>query len=219
MIDTSMSAMAYNHFLNLDSIEDRIIYYLISPYNKTEKELEQVHTIWKILYYNDVDALSKPLPKYSDITKLIYNDCGEQAGYRIFRSPRLEDGWVEECSMLKIYVDSIVPTDHLRSIVNIGIDVVVNTKIINLRIPEDQQQDIWIDEIDGTPIKTQTKSRVTALTAAILHLLNGAEVAGVGKVVFSRQQSIYNQSQYGLWNQRAFEGMKTVVGVGMSGVY
>lgn len=219
MIDNSMSAMAYNHFLNLDSIEDRIIYYLISPYNKTEEELKQVHNIWKILYYNDTDALSKPLPKYSDITKLIYNDCGEQAGYRIFRSPRLEDGWTEECSMIKVYVDTIVPTDHLRAVVNIGIDVVVNTKIINLRLPEELQEDIWIDEVEGTAVRVQTKSRVTMLTAAILHLLNGAEVAGVGKVVFSRQHSIYNQSQYGLWNQRAFEGMKTVMGVTMSGVY
>ena len=58
----------------LDSIEDRIIYYLLSPTNKTPQELEQVHNIWRLLYYNDIDALSNPLPKYSDIIKLIYND-------------------------------------------------------------------------------------------------------------------------------------------------
>jgi hypothetical protein len=34
MIDSSMSGMAYNRFDNLDSIEDRIIYYLLSPTNK-----------------------------------------------------------------------------------------------------------------------------------------------------------------------------------------
>jgi hypothetical protein len=60
----------------LDSIEDRIIYYLLSPVNKTPTELEQVHNIWRLLYYNDIDALSKPLPKYSDVIKLIYNDNG-----------------------------------------------------------------------------------------------------------------------------------------------
>ena len=218
MIDNIMSAMNYNRFVNLDSIEDRIIYYLISPYNKTEEELEWVHNIWRILYYNDVDALSKPLPKYSDITKLIYNDQGEQSGYRIFRSPRLEDGWVEECSMIKIYIDNITPIDHIRSVIDVGIDVVVNTKIINLKIPEDQQTDTWIGEVDGVPIKVQTKSRVSVLVKSILALLNGAEVAGVGKMVFSRQLSNRNQSQYGLWNQKAFEGMKTVFGVIMSGV-
>ena len=36
-----------------------------------------------------------------------------------------------------VYIDSIIPTDHLRSIVNIGIDVVVNTKIINVKVPDD----------------------------------------------------------------------------------
>lgn len=71
MIDTSMSGMAYNRFSNLESIEDRIIYYLLSPTNKTQDELYWVHTIWKILMYDDIDALNKPLPKYSDVIKLI----------------------------------------------------------------------------------------------------------------------------------------------------
>lgn len=217
MIDSSMSGMAYNRFDNLDSIEDRIIYYLLSPVNKTEAELEQVHNIWRLLYYNDIDALSKPLPKYSDIIKLIYNDNDSQAGYRIFRSPRLEDGWEEQCSMLKIYIDSIIPADHLRSVVNVGIDVVVNTKIINVRVP-DEQINVMIDEVDGVPVRIQSKSRVSILCKAVLSLLNGAEVAGVGKLIFSRQHSIYNQSQYGIWNNRNFEGIKNVIGVSMSGV-
>lgn len=217
MIDNSMSSMAYNRFDNLDSIEDRIIYFLLSPNNKTKEELKQVHNIWRILYYNDLDALNKPLPKYSDITKLIYNGNGTQDNYRIFRSPRLEDGWSEECSMLKVYVDSIVPVDHLRSVVNIGIDVLVNTKIINLRVPDDEIN-VVVDEVDGDPVKIQTKSRVTTLTKAILSLCNGAEVAGVGRMIYSRQLSIFNESQYGLWNNRNFEGIKNVIGVSMSGV-
>ena len=221
MIDYSASGMAYNRFDNLDSIEDRIIYYLLSPKNKTEDELKQVHTIWRILYYNDEDALiddeKHPLPKYSDVVKLIYNDNHTQSGYRIFRSPRLEDGWEEECSMLKIYIDSIVPTNRMIAIVNVGIDVVVNTKIINLTVP-DEDINVIIDDVDGIPVRVQTKSRVSVLTKAILRLCNGADVAGVGKLFFSREQSIYNRAQYGIWNNRNFEGMKIVIGVSMSGV-
>ena len=52
----------------------------------------------------------------------------------------------------------------------------------------------------------------------MLSLLNGADVAGVGRMIFSRQHSIYNQSQYGIWNNRNFEGIKNVIGVSMSGV-
>ena len=217
MIDRSISGNDYNRLQNLDGIEDRLIYYLLSPKNKTELELEQVHNIWRILYYNDTDALKKPLPSYSQVAKLIYNDNGAQNGYRIFRSPRMEDGWTEECSMIKVYVDSIIPVNHLRSIVNVGIDVVVNTKIINLSVPQDSI-DVYIDEIEGIPVSVKTKSRVTVLTQAVISLLNGAEVAGVGKMIFSREQSIFNQAQYGIWNNRNYEGIKIVMGVSMSGV-
>ena len=77
---------------------------------------------------------------------------------------------------------------------------------------------VTYDEIDGEYLKVQTTSRVTALTKAILSLLNGADVQGVGRMIFSREQSIYNQSQYGLWNNRNFEGIKSVIGVTISGV-
>lgn len=217
MIDRSISGNDYNRLQNLDGIEDRLIYYLLSPKNKTELELEQVHNIWRILYYNDTDALKKPLPSYSQVVKLIYNDNGAQNGYRIFRSPRMEDGWTEECSMIKVYIDSIIPVNHLRAIVNVGVDVVVNTKIINLSVPQDSI-DVYIDEIEGIPVSVKTKSRVTVLTQAVISLLNGAEVAGVGKMIFSREQSIFNQAQYGIWNNRNYEGIKIVMGVSMSGV-
>lgn len=217
MIDRSISGNDYNRLQNLDGIEDRLIYYLLSPKNKTELELEQVHNIWRILYYNDTDALKKPLPSYFQVVKLIYNDNGAQNGYRIFRSPRMEDGWTEECSMIKVYIDSIIPVNHLRAIVNVGVDVVVNTKIINLSVPQDSI-DVYIDEIEGIPVSVKTKSRVTVLTQAVISLLNGAEVAGVGKMIFSREQSIFNQAQYGIWNNRNYEGIKIVMGVSMSGV-
>ena len=214
MIDRSISGNDYNRLQNLDGIEDRLIYYLLSPKNKTELELEQVHNIWRILYYNDTDALKKPLPSYSQV---VNNDNGAQNGYRIFRSPRMEDGWTEECSMIKVYIDSIIPVNHLRAIVNVGVDVVVNTKIINLSVPQDSI-DVYIDEIEGIPVSVKTKSRVTVLTQAVISLLNGAEVAGVGKMIFSREQSIFNQAQYGIWNNRNYEGIKIVMGVSMSGV-
>jgi len=48
----------FNRFINLDSIEDRIINYLISS-NTVE-----ANRIWKVLKYSDVDALLK-----ADLTK------------------------------------------------------------------------------------------------------------------------------------------------------
>ena len=40
MIDSSYAPSAFNRFVNLDGVEDRIIYYLLSPNKKTLEELE-----------------------------------------------------------------------------------------------------------------------------------------------------------------------------------
>lgn len=161
------------------------------------------------------------------IYNLIYNDDGDisQSMKRVFRSPRLEDGIDTQCTMLKVYVDSIIPTDHLKAIVNVGIDVVVNTKIINVAVSSDDN-DVYIYdttmEINGSEVPytvtVGTRSRVTTMVQAVIALLNGAAVQGVGKMIFSRNLNINNRSQYGIWNNRNFEGMKTVMGVYMSGV-
>lgn len=157
------------------------------------------------------------------IGDLIYNDCDydSQTDKRVFRSPRLDDMFNSQCSMLKIYADTIIPNNHILGDVNIGIDAVVNTKIINVRASENSPNGFIYVADKGTPnehiVKVSTKSRVTVLTQSVISLLNGASVQGVGKMVFSRQLSIYNKAQYGLWNHRDFEGIKLVMGVNMSG--
>jgi len=158
------------------------------------------------------------------VGNLIYNDCDydNQANKRVFRTPRLSDAFDVQCSLLKIYVDSIIPEDHLKAITNVGIDVVVNTKIINVSVSENEPNTYIYKAYSqsGEPyvLPVQTKSRVTTLLQAILALLNGAAVQGVGKMIFSKNMSIYNKAQYGLWNNRDFEGIKLVMGVYMSGV-
>lgn len=215
--DADVAQNAYNRFTNLDGIEDRIIYYLISPTNKTNEQLKQVHNIWKLLVYDDIDALNKPLPKYSDVIKLIDNSNNEQTDKRIFRTPHLEDAWLVQCSMLKIYVDSIIPQNRLLSVVNIGIDIVTHTKIINVRVPDNDDSTI-IDEVDGIQVKIETKSRISVLTRAVLSLLNGQDIAGVGQMQFTSELSRYNQARYSIWNNRAYEGIKLCIGCQMSGV-
>ena len=220
MIDDSFAPSKYNRFDHLDEIEDRVIYYLISmSQKKTEADKKQTEIIWKLLCYgDDYDALNMELPSYQQVRSLISDDSDveTQNEKRIFRSPHFDDAWASRGALIKIYIDSIIPIDRIKSIVNVGVDVVVNTNIINLEIPENEAG--IIDEIDGEYLKVQTTSRVTALTKAILSLLNGADVQGVGRMIFSREQSIYNQSQYGLWNNRNFEGIKSVIGVTISGV-
>lgn len=208
---------AYNRFSTLDEAEDRIIYYLLSPNNKTKEELEETHKIWRLLYYNDVEALNKPLPNYFDIIKLISNDGVIQSEKRIFRSPHQEEAFVEQCTLIKIYIDNIIPQNAYISQVNYGIDVICHNKIIDVKVNENDPS-VIIDTVDGIDIKVATKSRITILVKAVLSLLNGADIAGVGQLQFNAENFRYNQAQYAIWNNRNFEGMKIVIGAMQSGL-
>lgn len=209
--------VAFNRFTNLDSIEDRIIYYLLSPNNKKPQELEQTHIIWKLLMYNDLEALNKPTPRYQDVVKLIANDNISQTDKRIFRDLHLEDGWIEQCSLLKIYIDQVIPQNRAMANVLVGIDIITHNKITNVRVPQDDKT-TWIDEVDGMPVRIETKNRTSVLMKAVLSLLNGAEVAGVGQLVFDPKLSRFIKAESGLWNNRNFGGVKIVMGTLMSGV-
>ena len=208
---------AFNKFSNLDSIQDRIIYYLLSPIGKTEKQLKYVHTLWKLLYYNDIDALNNPLPSYANVKALISNSTTEETPYRIFRSPYLSEGWTEECSLIKIYIDGIVPVNHLIANVFIGIDVLCHSKLINVRVSEDDD-DTLLDCFDGTEIKIEYKSRVDVMVKAILYLLNGETIQGIGKLQFNHELGNYSQGRYALWSHKNYEGFKLVLASQMSGV-
>lgn len=217
MIDASYAPSAFNRFVNLDGVEDRIIYYLLSPNKKTKEEIEQTHIIWKLLYYNDADALNRELPTYQQITSLICADDITQSDKRIFRSPHFEDAWTTECTILKIYLDQIIPTDRYKAVVNFGVDIITHNKCININPLEDERV-YPVDTVEGVDIPITQKSRITTLLKAVLYLLNGALVQGVGNLEFSTMMSRFQQAQYGIWNNRNFEGVKVVLGCYMSGV-
>jgi hypothetical protein len=209
----------YNRFYNLDSIEDRIIYYLISPVNKTDEQLKYVHQIWKLLKYDDIDALNKDLPTYSEIIKLICNNDIEENCYRIFRSPYFSEAWTQECSLIRVYIDSIVPRTHLTATVYIGIDVITHTKLINTKIADDDDSSL-IEYYNGEPIKIKMKNRVDILVKSILYLLNGVTIQQLGELQFNQGGNLGNlaQARYAIWNHRNYLGCKIVFASSISGV-
>lgn len=217
MFDNTNAPIVRNRLATLNGIEDRIIYYLLSPNNKTEEELKATHTIWKLLMYNTGDALNKKLPTYKKVTSLIANDDITQADKRIFRSPHFEDAFLTEATLLKVYIDSIIPSDPYKAVVNVGIDIITHNKCINIAADEEDKGPP-IDIVDGVEYYVGTKSRISVLTQAIISLLNGANIQGVGLMEFSGQMNRFQQAQYGIWNNRNFEGIKVVMGCWMSGV-
>lgn len=213
--------VAYNRFTNLDGIEDKIIFYLISEKNKSPQELKLVHTLWRLLFYSDKGCLIEdeehPLPTYKQIAQLIDNDGVHQEQKRIFRYPYVDDSFGVECSMLRIYIDKISPTNHLISSVNIGIEVITNTKIVNIMNNLYDENDEFNNPTEQYPLITY-KNRCTIMLKTILALLNGKDIAGVGKVQFNKQANTFSETNLNIWNTKSFFGYQTYMSCLMSGV-
>lgn len=221
-----VTKQAFNRFVFLDGIEDRIIYYLLSERNKDKEQLEMTYTLWKVLFYDTPDCLNLPLPSYKDdIVPLIYNGgtfdgsdiSSKQNNKKIFRSPHQEEAWIQEGSLMRIYVDSIVPVNDYTATLNIGIDTLVHNRIIDIKAEENSRNIVDILP-DGTEIFVSMKNRLTVMLRCILGLLNGAHVQGVGLLKYNQELSKMSQSRYALWNNRNFGGYKTIISTQISGV-
>lgn len=201
----------FNKFVNLDSIEDRIINHLI------KSETEYANRIWKILKYPDSKALLYPNLTQEEKSKLVDDDSAEQTSKRVFRYPFIEDAFTVECSLLRIYIDSVIPIDHLKSIVNIGFDAVTHNKINNLY--NDSADDLENPE-QYRPIESEIimKSRKSVFLKNILAEFNGVNVEGVGYLQFTRETSTFSQAKLGLFNNRDYTGYKIIIPCIQSGV-
>lgn len=202
----------FNRFVNLDSIEERIINYLM---NSKDVDAER---LWKLLRYNDINALNYDNLTREEKSKLIYRGEESQSDdKRVFMQSYLEDKFVVQCSLMKIYVDSVVPTNHLLSIVNVGIDLMSHNKtqiVISDSFDELENPDTY------RPIEENViyKNRNTLMLKCLLSVLNGATVEGVGQLQFNQQLSVFSQSRSGIFDNRQYNGSKNIISVNMSGV-
>ena len=207
----TIAQQKYNRFVNLDSIEERIINHLI------KSESIYANRIWKILKYPTSDALLKEDLTQSQKAELVDNDSEEQTTKRVFRYPFLEDAFTVQCSLMRIYVDSVIPMNQLKSIVNVGIDLVTHNKINNLY---NDSGDVieYPNSYNPTEDEIVIKSRKTTFLKNILAELNGANIEGVGELQFNRDLSFFSQAKLGLFNNRDYTGYKVILSCIQSGV-
>lgn len=201
----------FNRFINLDSIEDRIINYLI------ESDSVYANRIWKVLKYPDIDALLKPNLTKKEKSELVDNGSASQSEKRVFRYPFLEDAFTVKSSILRIYIDSVVPENHLVAKVNIGFDLISNDKINNLY---NDENDSLENPETYRPISESImlKSRNSVLLKNLLAELNGKEIAGVGVLQFNQDLSMFSQARLGFFNNQNYSGYKVLMACMQSGV-
>lgn len=213
--------LSFNRFDNLDGAEDKLIYYLLSEKDKTPEQLFYVHTLWRLLYYEDIKALINdklhPLPTYKQIEKLICNDETLQSPYRIFRMPYVAETEEEQGAVLRVFVERIIPDNHLIAQVNFGVDILVHSKLTNILNPITDDNDEVINVNELKPL-VQYKNRATTMLKCVLALLNGAYISGIGNLIFSREPNRFVESKLGLMNNRSTYGYRTIFTCQMSGV-
>lgn len=203
--------MNFNRFVNADSIEERIINHFITS------DSEYANRICKLLKYSDSRALLKPNLTQKEKAELVDMDSENQEEKRFFRSPFIEDAMTVQCSLIRVYIDSLVPKNHLNCIANIGFDIVTHNKIVN--VYNDACDDLENPE-QFRPIEKEVmmKSRNSVILKNLLAEINGLEIAGVGKFQFNQELSPFSQAKLGIFNNKNYMGYKVIVSVMMSGV-
>lgn len=205
---------AFNRFKDLDGIEWRVIDHLAKDQGK------YADYFWKALKYDSSDCLSQPSLSYEERMALVYTGQGEASKYRVFITPYVDDSWQEQGSHAHFYVYNIQPTNHTNAVVNVGIELVVHNKLVNILgdasvFNEDTNPTEMNEDLEST---VPYKSRITELLKDVVAALNGINVASVGQFQFNERLSIYDNANLALWNGESFIGYNVVMSTIMSGV-
>lgn len=172
----------YNSMFKLPSVPYKIIEYLATA-STTSAE-----NFWKMLKYNTYDALSKPNLTLSEKLSFLWK-TGKQENYSIFLTNLIEDAMAESKCILKCYNYYIQPEQIYNSVVIYAFDFLYGGKMSLI-------------DYNGIPV-----SRGDLFIHCILDTLNGAEVGGVGTLIFSDEMSRYDGAKSVIGNQKNFTGV------------
>lgn len=184
----------YNSLSRLPTIPYNIMVYLA----KSTDPIADV--FWKMLAYKDYKALSHESLTFQQKMKLVWAQ-GKQDTYSIFLTNLIEDAMAESKQIVKIYQYYIHASELYTSTVVYAFDCLYGGQMS-------------LVEYNGIPV-----NRGDLFIHCILTLLNGAEVGGVGKLMFLDDMSRYSAAKSTIGNNKTFTGVQLymAVNVGDSG--
>lgn len=170
------------------------------PYNIITHLAIQDEIIWKMLKYNSYDALSKPNLTLKEKLDLIWKQ-GSDEDYGVFLKPLVEDAITQSKSIMKCYQYYINPEQPHLSNVTFAFDFLYGGNMS-------------LVEYNGIPV-----SRGDLFIHRLLYILNGADVGGVGKLIFHENISRYSSAMSTIGNSKTFSGVQIfmTVKIGDSG--
>lgn len=156
----------------------------------------EAEDIWKMLKYNSYDALSKPNLTIDEKIALLWRE-GKQEPYSVFFTPLIEDSITESKCILQMYNYYIHPSNLFYGVVVYSFDFLYGGKMS-------------LVEYEGVPV-----SRGDLFINKLLSVLNGADIGGVGKLMFFDDLSRYSASKFTLGNNKTFTGYQVLLATNM----
>lgn len=177
----------YNSMKALPSIP-----YAIMSYLATKDEI-----IWKLLAYNDYNALDKSNLTFQQKMDLIWvpEKNKLQSEYGVFLTNLVEDAISESKCIMKLYNYYVHAKELYKSTVVYSFDFLYGGNMS-------------LVEYDGIPV-----SRGDLFINRILTILNGANVGGVGTLTFLDDMSRYDLARSVVGNSKTFTGVQLFMSV------
>ena len=139
--------------------------------------------IWKLLKYTDADAYDKENLTLEEKSKLIYSGQSDASKYCVFFDYMMDDAEYEMNTLLRIYPAEVYPNTRVHGLCSINLEVFCHAKTNHL---------------------SNYTTRVDTIIQALLKVLNGADIGGIGVMFFDNQGSRYDKIQ--IIGQKPYKG-------------
>ena len=172
----------YNSMSALPKALYNILEYLVTA--------EAAEDIWKMLKYNDYYALSNPNLTMTEKLDLLWRE-GKQEDYGVFFTNLIEDAMCVSKCVLKMYhfYTYARPSSYLAT-PTFAFDFLYGGQMS-------------LVEKDGIPV-----NRGDLFINCLLSSLNGANIGGVGTLIFDDEQSRYDAARSVVGNSKTFTGVQ-----------
>lgn len=164
------------------------------PYNVLTYLATQEEIIWKLLKYPEYEALDKPDLTFDEKMSMIWKK-GPQEDYNVFFTNLVEDAIPESKCIFKCYQYYIQPSELYVSTCIYAFDILFGGQMA-------------LVEYQGLPV-----SRGDLMVQRIVECLNGVSVNGVGRFVFSLDQSRYDLGRSVIGNSKTYTGFQLFMSV------
>lgn len=176
----------YNSLSGMPKIAYNILTYLAkSP---------DAENLWKMLKYNDYDALSHDDLTMTEKLDMIWK-YGKQEDYSVFFTNLVEDAVPVSRSILKIYNYYDQPKELYQAVSVYAFDFLFGGQMSMV-------------DYNGFPV-----NRGDLFISTVLAVLNGTEVGGVGKMTWLDDMSRYCLAKSVVGDERRFTGVQLFIAV------